>query len=118
MPARPAPLQDFVTPDVFAAHYGFSERTVREQARALGACALLGNRMILLPDHCAMILEAAKPCPSPSTVAAKSGTTGVPLPEGSYAALQAQRTKALPNGSKPRSKAKRGVVVSMDRGRA
>ena len=34
-----------------------SERTLREKARALGACRMLGNAMILLPEHIDQIFE-------------------------------------------------------------
>lgn len=43
----------------------------------------------------------------------ESGTTGVPLPVGDYAALRALRTKKLRPGSPPKSKIKHGNIVSM-----
>lgn len=40
-----------------------SERTLRERARALGACRIIGKTMFLLPSDIQAILEAAKPTP-------------------------------------------------------
>lgn len=40
-----------------------SERTLRERARALGACRIIGKVMFLLPADIETILEAAKPKP-------------------------------------------------------
>src|SRR6476646_4864794 len=82
-------LPDFTTPEALADHLGWSPRRVREVARRLGACRIIGNRMILLPDDVKAIMEASKPCPSSSTDAAKSGTIAAPLPGGDYEALRA-----------------------------
>ena len=65
-------LPEATTPEVLARRMGWSERRVRDFARRLGACRILGNRMILLPEDVEAILEATK-CPSPSTAAAGSG---------------------------------------------
>ncbi len=40
-----------------------SERTLRERARALGACRVIGNAMFLLSADIEAILEASKPKP-------------------------------------------------------
>ena len=114
---KPCILKDFVTPDEFARHYGFSARKIRERARALGACCTSGKRMILLPHHCDLLLEDARPCPSPSTGAVKSGTTAELSPEGDFAALQVQRTKSSLSESRPKPKRAPGVVISMVRKR-
>ncbi|XWN32176.1 MAG: hypothetical protein ROR55_03405 [Devosia sp.] len=106
-------LPQFVTPDDFAAHYGFSAREVRRRARAIGACCIIGKRMVLLPHHCDLLIEDARPCRSRSTVAAKSGTTAVPSPEGDFEALRAQRTKRSRKGSRQKRKPENGVVISM-----
>jgi hypothetical protein len=106
-------LPDFVTPEALAKHLGWSERRVRDLARGLGAYRILGNRMVLTKDDVAAILEATRPCPSKSINEVKSGTTGVPLPVGDYAALRALRTKKLRPGSPPKSKIKHGNIVSM-----
>jgi hypothetical protein len=106
-----------VTPDQLAQHLGVSERTLREQARNLGACRIIGKKMILLESDVDLIMEATRSCRSQYTSGAKSGTTGAPLPDGDYAALQAQRKKRLPKGSQPMRKPKSGVVISMDQGR-
>lgn len=59
-------LPETTTPEALADHMGWSERRVRDLARRLGACRILGNRMILLGEDVAAIMEAAKPCPSKS----------------------------------------------------
>ncbi|MDK1493351.1 hypothetical protein QN219_25435 [Sinorhizobium sp. 7-81] len=46
-----------------AAGIQVSERTLRERARALGACRVIGKAMFLLPSDIEVILEAAKPKP-------------------------------------------------------
>lgn len=48
-----------------------SERTLRERARELGACRILGHAMLILPEHIDMIFEAPQ-CHSNSTSAATS----------------------------------------------
>ncbi|PDT39781.1 hypothetical protein CO656_19125 [Sinorhizobium sp. FG01] len=40
-----------------------SERTLRERARALGACRIIGKTMFMLPSDIDAILEAARPKP-------------------------------------------------------
>lgn len=80
-----AQLPIVYTPEAVAAHLGVSERTLRDMARQLGACRVIGNRMILTEGDVQLIMEAAR-CPTQSTGAAKSGTTGAPSPGGDYAA--------------------------------
>src|SRR4051812_3044085 len=98
------PLPDFTTPEILAEHLGWSERRVRELARRLGACRILGNRMVLTKRDVDSILEATRPCPSKSISAGKSGTTAARLPDGDYGALVKQRTKPLRRDRLPRSK--------------
>jgi integrase len=50
------------TPAEVADRLGWSERRVRDKARELGACRILGNRMVLLPQDVDVLLEATK-CP-------------------------------------------------------
>ncbi len=76
-------LPESITPAEFARRYGWSERRVRDKARELGACRILGNRMTLLPDDVQALLEATR-CPSSSIAAARSGTTAGRLPAGGY----------------------------------
>lgn len=54
----------FTTPEDLARSAGWSPRKVREIARGLGACRIIGNRMVLTPEDIAAILEASRPCPS------------------------------------------------------
>ncbi len=57
---------DFVsfTPEEVAEKFGWSPRQVRKLAREIGACRLLGNRMVLLEEDVKAILEATKPVPN------------------------------------------------------
>jgi hypothetical protein len=116
MTNRPALLPDFVTPEEFADHFGVGERWVRDRAREIGACCILSKKMRLFSHHIEKMLEASE-CPSHSTNAEKSGTTEVLFPEGNFAALQARLKESVPKGSKRKSKAERGSVVSMARAR-
>lgn len=77
----PAPVDvkpvapDYITPDEFAKHYGWSPRKIREIARKLGACRVMGNRMILLQADVDAILEFSRPQPK-----SRGGLpTGAPL---------------------------------------
>lgn len=113
----PAPiLPPYVTPAELASHFAVSERMVREKAQSIGACCIMGKKMVHLQHHVEMLLEAFQPCHSKSSNAVKSGTTEDLLPEGNYAALQARLKKPMPNGSKRKSSKERGTVVSMGRG--
>lgn len=61
-------LTEAITPEAFVAKLKdagviISERKVREMARALGACRVIGNKMFLMPSDVETILEAAKPAP-------------------------------------------------------
>jgi len=96
-------LPDITTPADLAQRLGWSERHVRSEARRLGACRVLGNRMILLPEDVRIILEATK-CPSSSTLAAKSGTTAARLPAIGYEDLARQRTRPSRRVRLPKSK--------------
>ena len=71
-------LQDGKTPaqwvDALAANgVDISERTLRERARSLGACRVLGKAMILLPEHIDQIFEEPDQCRSRSTSGMGSG---------------------------------------------
>lgn len=110
-------LPDHITPAELAEHLGASERTIRETARRLGTCRIIGKQMIMLPEDLDAFMEGIKPCPSSCTDAGKSGTTQGPLPEGDFEALQAHLKKPKPRGSRQRSSTKLGSVVSMDRAR-
>src|SRR5260221_1801770 len=110
------PLPEVTIPAELAERLGWSERRLRDLARRLGACRVLGNRMILLPEDVRTIMEASK-CRSISTSAARSGTTGARLPEGDYAGLVKQRTKTSRPVRVPRSQLSSGNISSMDRKR-
>lgn len=108
-----------MTPEAFAKEWGFSPRRVRQLARQLGACRILGNAMRLSDDDVRAILEALKPCPSPSIDgrAEKSGITagrsGHQVFDIGYEDLVALRTRQTPKGSSPRKRRGSGNVVSM-----
>jgi len=112
-------LPETTTPEALADHMGWSGRRVRELARKLGACRILGNRMILLGEDVAAIMEAAKPCPSKSIAVreALSGSIGERLPEIDSVDLLAQLTRKPRRELRPRSKTSSGNVVSMGKKR-
>lgn len=103
-----------ITPRELAAETGWSERYIRETARALSACLGRGRGMRLTQDDVLRIMEARR-CPSRSRSAAKHTTTAGQLPEGDYAALLARRTRPARRELRPREKPKNGNVISMDR---
>jgi hypothetical protein len=108
------------TPEAFAKDMGWGAKRVRQLAKKLGACRILGNRMALMPDDIKTILEATKPCPSsysseePSQ-ARISGTTGGPLMEIDYEARLAQRTAKQRRSLSPRPSAATAKVFTMER---
>lgn len=55
-----APLPPVYTPETVAEHLGISERRLRDMARQLGACRVIGNRMILTEGDVQLIMEAAR----------------------------------------------------------
>jgi hypothetical protein len=110
-------LPPFVTPEDFAEHFGASARTVRETARRIGACAVIGQRMILLTDHVTRILAEMTPCPSNSPVAPASGTLSELSPDDAFARLLARQTAKPPKGSGRKRKPAPGNVISMGRAR-
>ena len=116
MPQRSAILPDYTTPAELAAHLGVSERAMADKVRALGAYCKIGARVILLPDHVAIIMEDAR-CPSRSTGAARSGTTAAPSRDKDYEAVRALLIESSRSGSRPKPKQPPGEVISMDRGR-
>jgi hypothetical protein len=103
-----------ITPDELAETLGASPRAVKDQVRALGCYCKIGKTVLMRDYHVEQFLEAME-CQSKSTSGARSGTTGVPLPEGDYAALVARRTKKSPKESRRKQKPQAGVVTLMDR---
>lgn len=76
------------TPEEIAEKFGWSPRHVRKLAREIGACRLLGNRMVLLEEDVQAILEATKP--QPRTQGAKRLPS---LPAATYEDLVALRNR-------------------------
>lgn len=111
-------LPDHTTPEQLAETYGWSERRVREIARSLGACRIMGNRMVLLPDDVKAILEASRPCPLNSIDVGKSGITGARLPDGDYEVLRAFRSRKPPNELPHQKNKSTGKVILMGRSRS
>ena len=101
-------------PEEIAQRFGWSARRVRSEAKRLGACLVMGNRMMLTEQDVLTLMEEQR-CPSSSTSAARSGITGARLPVGGYADLVKQRTKPLRRERPPKSKPANGNVVSMVR---
>lgn len=64
-PQKEAPpaLPDGRGPEEVARHFGIPPRKLRQMARELGACRIVGNKMFLLPADVEAILEAAHPKP-------------------------------------------------------
>ncbi|WJR67180.1 hypothetical protein QTA58_00095 [Neorhizobium sp. CSC1952] len=48
------------SPEEVAAHFGWSPRRLRAKAREIGACRVLGNRMVLTAEDVDAILEASR----------------------------------------------------------
>ena len=112
-------LPETTTPEALADHMGWSERRVRDLARRLGACRILGNRMVLLGEDVAAIMEAAKPCPSKSIAVreALSGSIGERLPDVDSVDLLAQLTAKPRKELRPRLKTSSGNVVLIQKSR-
>ena len=108
-------LPEVATADQLAARFGVPVRTLKEFAREIGACRILGNSMWFTEDDVNAIMEAARPCPSKSTSAVRSGTIEAPLMGDDYAALQKRLTAKQQKGSKRKSSNERGNVISMGR---
>jgi hypothetical protein len=111
-----------MTPEAFAKQMGWGAKRVRQLAKKLGACRVLGNRMALMPEDIEVILEATKPCPSSSLSGERAmaeiyGTTAGQLPDIDYAARLAQRTAKSRRELRPRSKPEPTNVISMGRKR-
>lgn len=60
---QPTSFPFYVTPEQFAAHFGWSPREVRRKAREIGACRILGNAMIFIQADIDALLEATRPKP-------------------------------------------------------
>lgn len=105
----------YITPEQFADQCGASPRKIRSIAREIGACRIIGNHMFLTPKDIDAILEASRPCPSPSTAVATSGTTAVPLPDEGYEALLARLSKKRLKESQRKKKQQHGKVILMAR---
>ena len=110
-------IVEHVKPAKLAKDLGWSEKRLRSLAKRLGACAVLGNRMILLPRHVDLIMKAVEPCPSSCTDVRRveSGTIAGPSMETSYETRLAQRIEKSRRKLQPRSKPETGNVVLMDR---
>src|SRR5262249_12885744 len=107
-------LPQAISPVEFARQFGWSEKHVRRLAKRLGACRILGKRMVLPPEYVQAILEYTK-CPSTFTAVAKSGTTGARLPAINYEARRAERIADSQRARRQKSSAPTTNVISMDR---
>src|ERR1035441_961081 len=112
-------LLETITPAELAKQLGWAEKRVRSLAKKLGACRVLGNRMVFLPEDVTAIMEATKPCPSKSIDVreALSGPTPGRLPDIDSVDLLAHLTKKPPRELRPRLKTSSGSVVLMEKRR-
>lgn len=67
-------LPEVTTPKALAQHLGWPERRVRRIAKALGACLVSGDCMVLTENDVLKIMESQR-CRSNSTNVAKRSTT-------------------------------------------
>jgi hypothetical protein len=95
-----------------------SERRLREDARRLGAYAILGRTLVLYPEHIDLIFEA-KPCHSKSTNAGANGGSVAELmaSTGTSTEALAHLTKQSRQRKSGRSNGKRGNVLSLEKTR-
>ena len=100
------------TPEALAKRLNWSPRRVRDLARRIGACRILGNPDDPHRGRRPRNYGGDETMPLKSTNEVTSGITVRPLPSGDYAALRALRTKKQRPGSRQRLKTARGNVVS------
>jgi len=112
--SQSADIPSFTTPDEFAAHFGWSPRKVRSMARKLGACRIVGNKMIMLKEDVEQLLEATKP--KPTAKEDDSSRIPSPSPVTAQSALEAIRRKAAIDASKhPRSSRGKLILTPVER---
>ncbi|MBN9242469.1 MAG: hypothetical protein J0I98_06725 [Mesorhizobium sp.] len=107
--------------EVFAARgIHLSARTIRADARRLGACKILGNAMILLPEHIDLLFQEPEKCHSNSTSETDGGGSRAASTEyrpvnTTDKALEylRQRQKGTPKSRSPGSKGKKSNVISL-----
>lgn len=58
-------LPKVYTPEEVAAHFGWSPRQVRKTAREIGACRVIGNRMVMTSEDVDRLLAHTRPTPKP-----------------------------------------------------
>jgi hypothetical protein len=112
MPTHSAIIPQTITPKELAQQLGVSPRRVEDDVRALGCYCKIGRKVVMREHHVETFMEAME-CRLKFTSAAKSGTTGVPLPEGGHEALVARRTRKQPKELRRKSKPQAGVVTLM-----
>ena len=71
-------LPEYTTPDALAGHLQVPVRTLKELARKIGACSIIGKNMFFTENDVKAIMEATRPCPSSSESVVTSGTTAAP----------------------------------------
>jgi hypothetical protein len=95
-----------------------SERTLRERARQLGACRVLGKAMFLLPSDIDTIINAAKPEPSVCQTSKSAETSGTTLSRWTEKDSEALRERLKSASRKTsRSSMKTGSVVPLSTAR-
>jgi hypothetical protein len=106
-----------------AAGIQLSERTLRERARALGACRILGKAMFLMPSDIDTIINAARPEPkecqkSTSEKAAMSGSMSLRWTESESADLRKRLIAGSRKTSQSSTKRMNVVPLSTDKKRS
>ena len=108
-------IPELYKPSDLAKRLGTSDRRVRERARALGACLILGKNRIALTESDVIIIMESFRCRSKSTRGAKSTTTAARLPDVSYEDLREQLRKKERKELRPRSKIRVAEVQTADK---
>jgi hypothetical protein len=106
-----------------AAGIHISERTLRERARAIGACRIIGKAMFLLPSDIDTIITAAKPEPAKCHTSSqeKAETYGgmiSPLTESGFENLLKRASEGSRKTSRTTTKRDSVVPLSMAKRRS
>jgi len=122
---NPAILEHGRTPEEWVEAFAergihLSARTIRADARRLGACKILGKAMILLPEHIDRLFQEPQACPSNSTNGqgdggSRAGSTAYRPANTTDKALAylLQRQKETPSKRSPSSKGRKSNVISL-----
>ena len=118
MPARPN--IDLYSPADLLAMFDavgvvVSERTLRAQARRLGACRQIGNALFFTDQDVKRLIEGLVPCGSTDAATAKIGGSKPPLPADELGKARARLTGKRPKKSPTKRNGRHCEVVSLGR---